>query len=258
MRARNIKPGLFKNEVLGSSDPMLTLLFQGLWCLADREGRLEDRPLRIKAELFSYRENLDIHRYLTELERTGFVQRYKVGELALIQVLNFKKHQNPHHTEKKSELPAPVNSPLSHGEYPADSLIPDSLIQRTLSSEETSNGTSQTSPKKTADPSHVAAVEGVYAYQLSKFGRNPKTNEYTDKRRSKGLLRLRECLRKTGGDLEAAIELMKLAIDNCAADDWAMNRDPKARGKDFHKWEKHLFVSYERMEDWGHRNVGGV
>jgi hypothetical protein len=37
-----------------------------------------------------------------------------------------------------------------------------------------------------------------------------------------------------------------------------MNRDPKARGKDFHKWEKHLFGSYERMEDWWNRNVGGV
>src|SRR6267143_3071778 len=129
MRARNIKPGIFKNEILGSSDPLLTLLFQGLWCLADREGRLEDRPLRIKAEVFPYRENLDINRYLTELERIGFVQRYKVGEVALIQVLNFKKHQNPHHTEKKSELPAPVNSPLTNGEYPADSLIPDSLVE---------------------------------------------------------------------------------------------------------------------------------
>ena len=80
MRARNIKPGIFRNEILGSSDPLLTLLFEGLWCLADREGRLEDRHLRIKAEVFPYRENLDIHRYLTELERTGFVQRYKVGD----------------------------------------------------------------------------------------------------------------------------------------------------------------------------------
>jgi hypothetical protein len=257
MRARNIKPGLFKNEILGSSDPLFTLLFEGLWCLADREGRLEDRPLRIKAEVFPYRDNLDIHRYLTELERTGFVQRYKVGELALIQVLNFKKHQNPHHTEKKSELPAPVNSPLVNGEYPADSLIPDSLIQRTLSSE-ASDGTSPTASKKTVDPSHVAAVEGVFAYQLSKFGRNPKTYEYTDSRRSKGLLRLRECLRKTGGDLEAAIALMKLAIDNCAADDWAMNRDPKARGKDFHLWERHHFGSYEAMESWWNRTGGGA
>jgi hypothetical protein len=52
MRACNIKPGFFKNEVLGTAVPILSLLFSGLWGLADREGRLEDRPLRIKAEIF--------------------------------------------------------------------------------------------------------------------------------------------------------------------------------------------------------------
>jgi len=30
------------------------LLYPGLWMLADREGRLEDRPLRIKAEILPY------------------------------------------------------------------------------------------------------------------------------------------------------------------------------------------------------------
>jgi hypothetical protein len=128
MRARNIKPGIFKNEVLGTADPLLTILFEGLWCMADREGRLEDRPLRIKAEVFPYREPLDIHRYLTELARMGFVQRYESNGVPLIQVCRFKKHQNPHHTEKKSFLPAPVDSPLNNGEYPPDSLISDSLI----------------------------------------------------------------------------------------------------------------------------------
>lgn len=142
MRARNIKPGLFKNEVLGAADPLLTILFEGLWCLADREGRLEDRPLRIKAEVFPYRDSLDIHRCLTDLERMSFIQRYEaelpgeqVHKVKVIQVINFLKHQSPHHTEKKSTLPAPVSSPLingayqeQHGEYPPDSLIPDSLI----------------------------------------------------------------------------------------------------------------------------------
>jgi hypothetical protein len=127
-----------------------------------------------------------------------------------------------------------------------------------LSEDKTSDDTSSSSPKKTADPSHVVAVENVFAYHLQKFGRNPKTYDYTSSRADKGLKRLRECLRKTGGNLEAAVALMRLAIDNCAADDWAMNRDPKARGKDFHKWEKHLFGSYERMEGWWNRTGGGA
>ncbi len=75
-RARNIKPSFFTNELLGTEDPMVSLTFAGLWCLADKEGILEDRPLRIKAELFPYRENLDVNGYLTVLQRLGFIHRY--------------------------------------------------------------------------------------------------------------------------------------------------------------------------------------
>jgi hypothetical protein len=149
MRSRNIKPGLFRNELLGAADPLLTLLFQGLWCIADREGRLEDRPLRIKAEVFPYRDVPDIHGYLTQLEKMGFIFRYRVKEAGLIQVVNFKKHQSPHHTEKKSQLPAPVNSPLEHGENPPDSLIPDLLIHRFSDSPIQSQNT-----KASASPTH--------------------------------------------------------------------------------------------------------
>ena len=135
-RARNIKPSLFKNEILGVADPLLTILFEGLWCLADREGRLEDRPLRIKAEIFPYRENLDINRYLTELHTLGFIVRYAIDGLSLIYIINFNKHQNPHKTERDSELPGysdsceiSVKDTLNNGTRPADSLLPltDSL-----------------------------------------------------------------------------------------------------------------------------------
>ena len=105
-RARNIKPALFKNELLGVADPLLTLLFISLWTLADKSGRLEDRPLRIKAETFPYRENLDINGYLTQLYRLGFIVRYVVDGQPLIQVVNFEKHQTPHNTEKSSLLPS--------------------------------------------------------------------------------------------------------------------------------------------------------
>lgn len=136
-RARNIKPSLFKNELLGVADPLLTILFESLWCLADKAGRLEDRPLRIKAETFPYREGLDINGYLTELQRLEFIDRYVVDGVSIIQVINFKKHQNPHKTEKESELPEKqinsdscaitVKDTLNNGTSRADSLIPDSL-----------------------------------------------------------------------------------------------------------------------------------
>lgn len=142
-RARNIKPALFKNEILGEADPLLTLLFQGLWCLADRAGRLEDRPKRIKAEIFPYRDLPDFNGYLTELEQLGFITRYSVNGTYVIQVINFEKHQSPHKTEKKSDLPenpentdscgVTVKAPLNNeSETVKESLIPDSLIPDSL------------------------------------------------------------------------------------------------------------------------------
>ena len=142
-RARNIKPSFFTNELLGTEDPMVSLTFAGLWCLADKEGILEDRPLRIKAELFPYRENLDVNGYLTVLQRLGFIHRYVVNGVSYLQVINFEKHQCPHHTEKSKKYPKyqdvkdlTVKSPLSNGEKQvptrSDSLIPDSLIPNSL------------------------------------------------------------------------------------------------------------------------------
>ena len=104
-RARNIKPALFKNEVLGVADPLFTLCFEGLWLLADRDGRLEDRPIRIKAEIFPYREGLNIEKILDWLACNGFIIRYRYGETRYIQIVNFAKHQNPHKNEAPSEIP---------------------------------------------------------------------------------------------------------------------------------------------------------
>jgi hypothetical protein len=136
-RARNLKPALFKNEILGVADPMLTLLFEGLWLLADREGRLEDRVLRIKAELFPYREGIDVNSMLNWLNKNGFIVRYTAGDSSFIQIENFVKHQNPHKNEVESEIPCVSDGCVSSvliasdtdfiGTAPADSLSLDSL-----------------------------------------------------------------------------------------------------------------------------------
>lgn len=107
MRARGLKPGLFKNEILGAADPLLTILFQGLWCMADRDGRLEDRPLRIKAEVFPYRE-CAVSDLLDWLAVNSFIVRYEIDGDKFISINNFVKHQNPHKREAASTIPAPV------------------------------------------------------------------------------------------------------------------------------------------------------
>ncbi|MCD6674865.1 MAG: hypothetical protein LT106_18685 [Burkholderiaceae bacterium] len=110
-RARNIKPGFFKNEDLAECTPWARLCFVGLWLLADREGRLEDRPRRIKGELFAF-DSVEVDPLLQELQKHGFIQRYEVDGLGIIQIVNFGKHQNPHHREPPSDLPPPESPGL--------------------------------------------------------------------------------------------------------------------------------------------------
>ena len=105
-RSRNIKPGFFLNDKLAEVEPLGRLLFAGLWCLADREGRLKDRPNRIKAEVLPY-DNCDVDKLLDDLAQRGFIIRYEVQGNRYLQVTNFAKHQNPHVKEKPSEIPAP-------------------------------------------------------------------------------------------------------------------------------------------------------
>lgn len=145
-RARNIKPSFFLNEDLAEIDPLGRLLFIGLWCLADRAGRLEDRPKRIKIELLPC-DACDVDQLLQALHERRLIQRYAVGEHRLIQVTNFAKHQSPHHQERASILPAPedfeASSERARGRPRANpgfipdksqaspgaiALIPDSLI----------------------------------------------------------------------------------------------------------------------------------
>jgi hypothetical protein len=105
VRSRSLKPAIFKNELLGSADPLVTILFEGLWCCADREGRLEDRPLRICAEVFPYRRSVTekkVDTWLDWLHGHGFIVRYEAGPKKAIQVVNFLKHQRPHSKEAPS------------------------------------------------------------------------------------------------------------------------------------------------------------
>lgn len=105
-RMRTLKPSFFSNDQLAEVHPLGRLLFQGLWCMADREGRLEDRPKRIKAEILPY-DTCNIERLLDDLKARSFILRYEIGEDRFIQVVNFAKHQNPHVKEPPSTIPAP-------------------------------------------------------------------------------------------------------------------------------------------------------
>lgn len=103
-RARNIKPGFFRNADLVELSFEARLLFVGLWTLADRSGRLEDRPKQIKMEIFPA-DSVDCNALLDDIAATGMLTRYTVDGKRYLQVVNFIKHQNPHRDEKASTIP---------------------------------------------------------------------------------------------------------------------------------------------------------
>ncbi len=129
MRARNIKPGFFRNEQLLKTSPLGRLLFAGLWCLADREGRLPDRPAQIKWDILPA-DDCDVSALLDELALRGFIRRYTAGDARYIEVTRFLAHQKPHYKEKASIIPPPPDTTPAqkHDSTLPDILIPDSLI----------------------------------------------------------------------------------------------------------------------------------
>lgn len=102
-RIRTIKPDFWKNETLGEMPSDAQLLFIGLWNLADRRGFIEDRPKRIKAELFPYRQ-MNVDKYLDMLTN-GFIRRINIDGVPYIHVINFTKHQVCNIREPESTVP---------------------------------------------------------------------------------------------------------------------------------------------------------
>src|SRR5215467_6158640 len=108
MRARLLKPSIFTNEELCELGPYAVLLFQGLWTMADREGRLEFRPKRIHAlvlPLFPDVNADSVESLLWQLAARHFILVYEVSEQRYIQITTWKRHQRPHPHESASELP---------------------------------------------------------------------------------------------------------------------------------------------------------
>ena len=103
-RARLLKPGFFQNDELAELPMEARLLFIGLWGLADREGRLNDRPKRIGVAVFPY-DSLDVEPLLAALHESGFIGRYAAEGKRYIQVVNFLTHQKPHYREPESMIP---------------------------------------------------------------------------------------------------------------------------------------------------------
>ncbi len=122
-RTRQLHPSFFTNEDLAKLPALTRIFFQGLWCAADREGRLEDRPERLKAQILPYDE-ADGEAMVVALAGKNFVHRYEVGGVRVLLVVKFKERQRIHPSEVASRLPPPPASaaaPIPHGGAPTSS-----------------------------------------------------------------------------------------------------------------------------------------
>lgn len=126
-RARNIKPGFFSNDQLLELPFSTRLLFIGLWVIADRAGRLLDRPKKIKIDVFPG-DDVDCDAALNELAAAGFIRRYEAGGIKAICITTWDKHQNPHCKECASTIPAPDERRAEPGASPVQNSCDASPI----------------------------------------------------------------------------------------------------------------------------------
>lgn len=106
-RERSISPEFFVDEELATVSHSARLLFIALWTMADREGRLENRPRKIRLGAFPY-EDVAVEPLLDELAEKGFIVRYEGDGQPLIQVRTFTAWQHVHPREAPSRLPPPA------------------------------------------------------------------------------------------------------------------------------------------------------
>jgi hypothetical protein len=136
-RARNIKPSYFKNEELAECEPLARILYAGLWTICDRDGRLEDRPARIKAEVLPY-DVCNIDALLDQLDDHNFILRYEIADQCCIQITTWSKHARPHKDEVSYGLPEiPEDFARSRKIFRPLALNASSLNASSLNAEET-------------------------------------------------------------------------------------------------------------------------
>lgn len=117
-RIRTVKPELFEHEELfdcgqrvfpGPGGALVTLVYQELWCLADREGRLLWRPRTVLRRLGGHYEREHVALAFEALVSDGFVVVYEatVSEkpARVAWIPSFRSHQIPNSKEAQSKLP---------------------------------------------------------------------------------------------------------------------------------------------------------
>jgi hypothetical protein len=115
MRIRSIKPSFFIDEEIGNLGFAARLFFQGLWCHADRAGRLEDKPRELEIQILPYdtkKKGISGESLLSELCPKFIIRYIGADGGRYIQIINFLKHQRPLPQEQESAIPPPSDDDM--------------------------------------------------------------------------------------------------------------------------------------------------
>jgi len=107
-RIRTVKPEFFTSESVLAVSPLARLFFIGLWCEADRDGRLKWKPKTLK---FRYLpgDSVNIEKLCSELESEKMIVTYTIDGIDYCEIPSFSSHQVINNREKESILPSRDN-----------------------------------------------------------------------------------------------------------------------------------------------------
>ena len=106
-RIRTIKPEFFTSSDIVELSPLARLFYIGLWCEADRLGRLEWKARTLKLRYLPG-DQCSVDELAKELTNSGMVVLYEVEGKQYAEIMSFQKHQVINNRESESSIPARV------------------------------------------------------------------------------------------------------------------------------------------------------
>ena len=106
MRKRELSPSFWKDERVWKLSHEAKLFYVGLMQVADRDGRMVDKPFEIGVEAWPWAPG-DAPKLLDEIVSVGLIGRYQVQDQRLLAfpLKAWRAHQRPHPKERASLLP---------------------------------------------------------------------------------------------------------------------------------------------------------
>lgn len=248
-RIRTIKPEFFTSESVLSVSPLARLFFIGLWCEADREGRLKWKPKTLK---FRYlpADNVDIDQLASELEENDMIKVYSVSDVDYCEVTGFTTHQVVNNRERASEFPSRLCDASTtreprvkaegrkgkEGKEGKGKEGNENNMSAKADNDQVIDAGDHADHGPAKVPSNNDHID-IFNYWRDVMRKDPSRTSFSPKRLKAVKARLKDF----------SVEDIKMAILNCSRDPWSMGQND--RGKPFNDLELICRTS-EKLESY--------